>query len=79
MVIEAHGGGLGRTARRVLDTIAKHVAASGSDDAEAAFLRIAQRLSITLHENARAVLRRLRTVDEEDAPADLCIDTPPLW
>ena len=71
MVIEAHSGGWGRTARQVLDSIAKQVSASWNDLPEAASLALAQRLSITLHrENARAVLRRRR----ETAPPD--DDTP---
>ena len=43
----------------MLDFIARSVAASWSDNSEVASLRIAQRLSMTLHrENARAILRR---------------------
>ena len=40
MVMEAHGGGWGRAARQVLDTIAKHVAASGHEQSEAATKKV---------------------------------------
>ena len=60
MVIESHSGGWGKTARQTLDTIAKHVSACWRGEAEVESLRIAQRLSCSLHrENARAILRRL--------------------
>ena len=61
MVVEAHGGGRGREARRAFEVLAKRVAdATGEEDAVVAD-RHAQRLSISLHrENARAVLRRLQ-------------------
>jgi len=48
MVLEAHSGGWGKTARQALDVIAKSVAASTSDNAELSSLKIAQRLSTTL-------------------------------
>ena len=66
MVIEAHSGGWGKTARQVLDAVAKHVSAVRYTEPDAESLSIAQRLSCSLHrENARAVLRRL----QEPAPA----------
>ena len=61
MVIESHSGGWSKTARQVLDNIAKHITASWNDEHEAASLAIAQRLSVTLHrESERAILRRRR-------------------
>ena len=59
MVMEAHGGGWGKEARRALAVLAKRAA----DAAEPALVAAehAQRLSLLLHkENARAVLRRLQ-------------------
>lgn len=80
MVIEAHGGGWGKTARQTLDAVAKCVSASSTDDTEAASLRIAQRLSTTLHrENARAILRRRVQGAVMEANDELFIDAPPLW
>ena len=61
MVMEAHSGGWGKAAREVLDAVARHVSASWYGEAEVESLRIAQRLSCSLHrENSRAVLRRLQ-------------------
>ena len=76
MVIEAHAGGWSKKAKRVLDTIAKQISATWNEDAAAASLLIAQRLSITLHkENSRAILRRL-----QEAPADQSPDLiSPDW
>ena len=60
MVIESHSGGWGKEALQVIGDIAKSVSAVSPDDIEAASLRIAQRLSISLQrENARAILQRL--------------------
>ena len=71
MVLEAHSGGWGRTARQVLDIIVKQLSASWCDDAETASLRIAQRLSATLHkENARAILRRLCPPEQAEVADD---------
>ena len=68
MVIEAHSGGWGRVARQTLDVIAKRAGACWRGEAEVESLRIAQRLSCSLHkETARAILRRLQdpaTLDE---------------
>ena len=81
MVVEAHAGGWSKEARRVLDAIAKHVHAACNSDAEIASLRIAQRVSVTLHrENARAVLRRLSdTVDEEVSDMALADWAADMW
>ena len=66
MVMEAHSGGWSKTARRVLDTIARHTATTHRRSPEEASLDFAQRLSCSLHrENARAVLRRLAVRDGE--------------
>ena len=60
MVIEAHGGGWSKSARKVLDSMTKNISATWNEGTETTSLRIAQRLSTTLQrENARAVLRRL--------------------
>jgi hypothetical protein len=60
LVFEAHGGGWSVSARKVLDTLAKSQSVAWQTGQEPASLRIAQRISISLHrENARAVLRRL--------------------
>ena len=73
MIIEAHGGGWGRTARQTLDVIAKHVSIASGEHADSASLKIAQRLSTTLHrENARAILQRLQQQDG-DAAVDLLV------
>ena len=59
-IFEAHSGSWSLTARRVLDRLAsqqKHLERTTVEDPS---LRIAQRISISLHrENARAVLRRV--------------------
>ena len=61
MVVEAHGGGWGREARRAFAILAQRVADATGEAAAIVADRHAQRLSITLHrENARAVLRRLQ-------------------
>ena len=60
MIMDAHGGGWSSTARAVLGWAAQGVAAVCGEATEAASLRTAQRISISLHrENACAVLRRL--------------------
>ena len=67
MVIEAHGGGWGKTARQTLDDIAKHVSSSWNDAPDRVSLTLAQRLSMSLHrENARAILRRIREAHQFD-------------
>ena len=60
MILEAHGGGWSLSARRVLTRVAKGIAAVWREGDEVASLRIAQRISVSLHrENARAVLKRV--------------------
>ena len=79
MIIESHSGGWGKTARRCLDVIAKHASACWHEDAEVETLRIAQRLSCSLHrENARAIMRRLQEpalLEETDgwSPGELAV------
>ena len=80
MVIEAHGGGWSKTARGVLDSIAKSVASTWNENNEIAALAIAQRLSVTLHrENARAVVRRRREGPSAATPDAAQADEPGLW
>ena len=60
MVFEAHGGGWSPLARATLDWISRNQASCHNDDSAAVSLKIAQRISCTLHrENARAVMRRV--------------------
>jgi hypothetical protein len=76
MVLEAHAGGWGPSARVVLDWLAQQVAAAQHVEPHAASLKIAQRLSCVLHrENARAVLRRKRAV-EASCPLPSGWDSP---
>ena len=71
MVTEAHGGGWSKSARQIIDCVAKHSSASWNANEGTASLQIAQRLSTTLHrENARAILKRLQEQVVEDAPLD---------
>ena len=81
MVIESHSGGWGKMARKTLDTIAKHAGACWRGEVEVESLRIAQRLSCSLHrENARAILRRLQEPFlGEDVGSWSPGDTEPLW
>ena len=59
MVFEAHGGGWSPLARATLDWISRNQASCHNDDSAAVSLKIAQRISCTLHrENARAILQR---------------------
>ena len=59
-VIEAHGGGLGPVARRVVAHIAKASAARHGEDPEWQAAVISRRISVSAHrENARAMIRRL--------------------
>ena len=70
MVLEAHGGGFSGIVRGILDRIAGASAAVCSDEVGASSLRIAQRISCSLHrENARAILRRTPPPAEPDALA----------
>jgi hypothetical protein len=60
MVVETHGGGWGRDARRTFAVLAKRVADATGEDATVVATQHAQRLSTLLQkETARAVLRRL--------------------
>ena len=80
MVLEARIGGWGKTARQTLDMIAKAVSAASGDAAEVASLKIAQRLSTTLHRgNARAILRRQCQLEQADVTDELPVDEPSLW
>jgi hypothetical protein len=59
LVFEASGGSWSSLARRTLDWVARHGAAARLEDPDKASLRMAQRISVSLHrENARAVLKR---------------------
>ena len=57
--MEAHAGAWSPTARKIFGRIANSTAAVWNDSVETSSLKIAQRMSVTLHrENARAVLKR---------------------
>ena len=59
MVCEAHSGSWSPQARQVIQRIAKAQELAGFGSEASCSLRIAQRLSVSLHmENARAILRR---------------------
>ena len=59
LVFEAHGGAGSPASRALFDWISKAQATTLFEDAASVSLRIAQRISCTLHgENARAILRR---------------------
>jgi len=59
-IFEAHGGGWGVEARRVAGLIAHHQRIRGQWCPEGHALKVAQRISTSLHrENARAILKRL--------------------
>ena len=69
MVFEAHGGGWSPLARATLDWVSKQQASCHNDDPAAVSLKIAQRISCTLHrENARAVLQRTAEVSASPFP-----------
>ena len=77
VMLEAHGGGLGKTARCTVDTIARAGAAASNEDPAAISLRIAQRISMTLHrENARAILRQGHMVEPLSVAEFVPIDGP---
>ena len=60
MIMEAHSGSWSPLARNMLDWIARRSAAITLEEPATVSLRIAQRLSATLHrENSRAILKRL--------------------
>jgi hypothetical protein len=62
LILEAHGGGFSPALRDRLETVARRQRAVWSEGHEDAGLVIAQRISICLQaENARAIIRRLRT------------------
>ena len=62
LVFEAHGGAGSPASRALFDWISKAQATNLFEDAASVSLRIAQRISCTLHrENARAILRRSAT------------------
>lgn len=66
MICEAHSGAWAPNARRVLDWMARGIAAANGEDTEVASLRLAQRISVTLHRaNARAILRRVASIEVE--------------
>ena len=68
MVLEAHGGGMGKQFRKVVDSIAEQTAAVTGLRSEFCSLLLAQRISISLQrENARAVLRRLSEQHEDNS------------
>ena len=68
MVVEAHSGAWSPTARRVLDYLAKGIAAANGEAVEVASLRLAQRISIALHRaNARAILKRAASIEVDEA------------
>ena len=67
MVLEAHGGGMGKEFRKVVDAIAEQTAAVTGSRSEFCSLIIAQRISVALQrENARAILRRLSEQHDDD-------------
>ena len=69
MVVEAHGGGWSPLARATLDWISRQQAICHNESPTAVSLRVAQRISCTLHkENARAILRRTAVVPEASFP-----------
>ena len=59
-VLEAHSGGVGKTARRICSHIAKIGSQRESEEISETTCTLFRRITISLHrENARAVLRRL--------------------
>ena len=63
MVLEAHGGGWSPTFRGTVDMIARSAANAHHENHAKVSLRIAQRISCSLHrENARAIMRRMADV-----------------
>ena len=69
MVLDAHGGGMGKDFRIVTDAIGKQAAAVSGHRCDFHSFLIAQRISVTLHrENARAILRRRVESTEDHDP-----------
>ena len=67
-VLEAHGGGVGPTGRRVCGFIASAAAVTTGTEVEVSAAKLLRRISVALQrENARAVLRRMPG-DNEPGP-----------
>ena len=76
MVCESHSGAWAPNARRILDKVAKGIAANNGERCEVASLRLAQRISVTLHRaNARAILKRVALMDTDAANPE-AVDSP---
>ena len=66
VVLESHGGGMSKLTRNLVSWLGKAIAAAQGSNPDQESLRIAQRMSSTLHrESARAILRRLPLPEEE--------------
>ena len=79
-VMEAHSGGVGKSARRICSHIAKIGSARESEDIFETTSTMFRRITISLHrENARAVLRRLPGcfASEPAANPDAWVETTP--
>ena len=71
LVLEAHGGGMGPTAKATLKASARQAAAQTGQPTSQASQELMQRISIALQrENARSVLRRLSQDPACDASAN---------
>ena len=69
MVLEAHGGGWSSLARGTFDWIARQTAAVQFEDPSTTALKMAQRISVSLHrENARAILKRAVVLEGRAQP-----------
>ena len=74
-VVEAHGGGFGPMARRVVAHIAKAGAATEGEEVERQAANTVRRMSCSVHrENARAVLRRFPA-----PPTGFAASGPEAW
>ena len=70
MVFEAHGGGFSAAVRGVLAWVAEQTAAAHNEEPAAVAMKIAQRISCSLHrENARAILRRAAEPQVDQHPS----------
>jgi hypothetical protein len=82
LVVETHGGGWSFVLRRLVGDVAKRQREVSLDGQGEASLRIAQRLSVSIHaENARAILQRTPCPEgecpsAEGADWDFVPDTP---